>query len=111
MLDILEIREACNKGTMHAYVKNNTIYLENDIGECVKIGECDAKHPDKLESIPNDVVSKIGDANVCSKCKLMNQVGFGGSQVPKYYCTLALNRFIGNNPNVKPDWCPTKEVV
>ena len=39
MIDIIDIKQAVKTGQLFAYVKNNKIYLENNIGECVEIGE------------------------------------------------------------------------
>ena len=39
MLDIVDVKEAVKRGEMTAYVNNGAIFLKNDIGECVKIGE------------------------------------------------------------------------
>ena len=39
MIDIMDIKQAVKKGQLKAYVKDGKIYLQNDIGECVEIGE------------------------------------------------------------------------
>lgn len=39
MIDIVSVKEAVKKGEIAAYVKDGVIFLKNDIGECVKIGE------------------------------------------------------------------------
>ena len=39
MIDIVAIKQAVNDGQLKAYVKDGKIYLSNDIGECVEIGE------------------------------------------------------------------------
>ena len=43
MIDIVEIKRLVKEHKLKAYVKDNNIYLENDIGEVVKIGEMEAK--------------------------------------------------------------------
>ena len=44
MIDIVDIKKEVEQGKITAYVKDNTIYLRNDIGEVVKIGETRAEH-------------------------------------------------------------------
>ena len=39
MIDIMDIKQAVKKGQLKAYVKDGKIYLQNDIGEVVEIGE------------------------------------------------------------------------
>ena len=39
MIDIVEVKEQVKSGFLQAYVKNDVIYLANEIGEVVKIGD------------------------------------------------------------------------
>ena len=37
--DIVDIKKAINDGQLTVYVKDGKIYMKNEIGECVQIGE------------------------------------------------------------------------
>ena len=39
MVDIVQIKQAVKQGQLKAYVKDGKIYLQDDIGEVVEIGE------------------------------------------------------------------------
>ena len=40
-IDIVDIKQAVKQGQITAYVKDGKIYIKNDSGECVQIGEID----------------------------------------------------------------------
>lgn len=39
MIDIMEIKRAVRDGQIKVYIRNEKIYLQNDIGEVVEIGK------------------------------------------------------------------------
>lgn len=39
MIDIIDVKNMCKNGKWKSYVKDNNIYLKNECGEVVKIGE------------------------------------------------------------------------
>lgn len=43
MIDIVKIKQAVKAGQIKVYVKDGKIYLQNDIGEVVEIGELPQK--------------------------------------------------------------------
>lgn len=49
MIDIVDIKGEVEQGKITAYVKDGAIYLRNDIGEIVKIGEVESE--DTIRSV------------------------------------------------------------
>jgi hypothetical protein len=47
-IDIVDIKQAVKQGEITAYVKDGKIYIKNEIGECVQIGEADDRHEEKV---------------------------------------------------------------
>lgn len=39
MIDIVDIKTAVRKKELHFFIQNGFIYVRNDIGECVIVGE------------------------------------------------------------------------
>ena len=64
MIDIVDIKGEVEQGKITAYVKDGAIYLRNDIGEIVKIGEVESKDKcKKCEYYRNP------DYTRCHECK------------------------------------------
>lgn len=76
-IDIVDIREMVNLGLLTSYVKDDTIYLKNSIGECVAIGT--TKEAEKCGDI--DCIHR----NICKLTKTHFTCGY---YVPKegYKC-------------------------
>ena len=66
-VDIVKIKQAVKDGEIKAYVKDGKIYLSNDIGECVDIGE---KNKDDIDPICK-VCEHLGDIKTCRICAEM----------------------------------------
>lgn len=63
MLDIVDVKELCKKNIWNSYVKDNNIYLRNEIGEVVKIGEIKEIEPslkDRLDWFEEDYITGKG---------------------------------------------------
>ena len=56
MIDIVDIKGEVEQGKITAYVKDGAIYLRNDIGEIVKIGEVESEDAIRSvsERLPDD---------------------------------------------------------
>ena len=51
MIDIVDIKGEVEQGKITAYVKDGAIYLRNDIGEIVKIGEVESEEQDESSRV------------------------------------------------------------